>query len=101
MTKQEQFLWVVQTLSIHNAINLSTDPERRDKYRHEISPTGAFMNCDEALRASTLIPEKMSAIDAANEFFFFIASNLRDSEDKANGKRSECPEWFVRRPGRP
>jgi len=97
MTKQEQFLWVVQTLSLHNAINLASDPERRDRYRHEISATGAFIQCDEALRASTMIPADMSAIDAAHSYFFYMVSNLREADDEADGKRSECPAWFARR----
>jgi len=41
MTKQEQFLWIVQTTVLANGINISTQPERIDKWRHEFSGVGA------------------------------------------------------------
>lgn len=72
MTKKEQFLWIVQTMSINSAINLSKDADRRDRYRHEISATGAFMNCEEAVRARYCDGTPVRAIDA-----FFLLRLLR------------------------
>lgn len=96
MGKPEQFLWVVQTLMLRNAINLAADPERLERYRHEISATGAFGTCQDALWASERIPSNMSAAEAAHEFFFYMADNLRDQDEKAEGKRPRAPGWFAR-----
>ena len=95
MTKADQFLWIVQTVLIRNAINLACDEEDRIQYRHEISATGAFGTCDDALRASELIPSNMSASDAAHEFLGFMLDNWREAEDDAQKKKSEVPSWFA------
>lgn len=96
MEKPEQFLWMVQTLLLSNAINLASDPDRADRYRHEISATGMFGNCEEALRASSIIPPSMTASDAAHDFVFYIASNLREADDAAGETAKRVPAWFGR-----
>ena len=96
MTKQEQFLWIVQTMVLANAINVSTRKPISEEDRTLISATGAFISMDEAIRASGLIPQDMNAAEAANEFCSFMLRNLRETEEKAAGHRSECPHWFAR-----
>lgn len=96
MGKPEQFLWVVQTLMIRNAINLVRQSEKSDRYTHEISATGAYILCDEALRASELIPDHLSAAEAANQFFTYMASNLRDAQESATEVKMNVPAWFAR-----
>lgn len=81
---------------LRNAINLASDPERADRYRHEISPTGAFGTCQEAVRASERIPANLSAADAAHEFFFYMADNIREYDESVDGKRQMVPSWFAR-----
>ena len=68
MTKQEQFLWIAQSTVIANAINLSSRPDWAEKHRTDISEMGVFITMDEAVRASGLIPENLTAAQAANEF---------------------------------
>jgi hypothetical protein len=51
---------------------------------------------DEAVCASELIPDDMTAADAANEFCSFMLKNLRDLEEKAAGRPSMVPHWFAR-----
>lgn len=97
MTKQEHFLWIVQTMILANAVNLASGAETRDRYRHEISATGAFMTMDEAVRASGMIPDDLSAAEAANEFCTSMLSNIRESEASARGTSVEVPSWFARR----
>jgi len=95
MTKQEQFLWVVQTMCLANAINLASRPERAEEYRTEISASGSFITMDEAVRASERIPDDLTASEAANEFCSFMFRNLRDAEEAA-GKPMNVPYWFAR-----
>ena len=96
MTKQEEFLWIVQTSLLANAINLASS-DRTDEYRHEVSATGMFMNADEAMRASGLIPDRMTAGEAAHDFIFFMCSNLRESDERTGETAKQCPAWFARR----
>jgi len=96
MSKQEEFLWIVQTVVLANNMRLATEEDNRDEKLHVFSATGTFIICDEAIRASKRIPETMSAKTAANQFCTFMLENLRKIEEKANGKRLECPHWFMR-----
>ncbi len=88
MTKQEKFLWIVQTCLLSNAVNLATS-KHADEYRHEVGATGQYGNAQEAIRASEIIPFDMSAEDAAHSFIFYICSNLREQGDR-------CPAWMTR-----
>ena len=96
MTKQEQFLWIVQSTVLAKAINLSSQPESAEKYRRQISAAAVFITMDEATRASGLIPDDLTASDAANEFCYFMLRNLRETEEKAAGRSFERPEWLLR-----
>ena len=96
MTKAERFLWIVQTTTLANVINLASDPELAGKYRVEKSAAGALILADEAVRASELIPEDMTAFEAANQFCYFMLQNLRDAEEKAAKEKMLVPEWFAR-----
>ena len=96
ISKQQQFLWVVQTAILANGTNLASIPDKVNKYRVDVSASGALMVADEALRASELIPEEMSAFDAAHQFCTHMLRNLRDSEVEAKGTSYEIPYWFAR-----
>lgn len=97
MTKQEQFLYIVQTTILANGINLTASgDETAKKYRHEYSATGVLILMDEAVRASGLIPDSLSAYEAANEFCGFMLSNLKEIEEEASGKKMTVPHWFAR-----
>ena len=96
MTKQQMFLWMVQTIILSNGLNLSRDPATADEYRHEFSATGVFGTCQEAVRASEMIPPTLSAADAAHEFCFYMLSNLRKADDAASDRRAQVPAWFAR-----
>lgn len=96
MTKQEQFLWIVQTAILANAVNLCSNPEQNETYKLEHTATGVLMLADEAIDASERIPEAMSAFDAANEFCTFMFHNLKDIENKAHGGGMTVPHWFAR-----
>ena len=77
-----------------NAVNLSSGSEA-DKYRVEISASGAFIVMDEALRASQMIPSGKTASEAANEFCTWMLRNLHDNEKAADPDFS-LPLWFAR-----
>lgn len=88
MTKQEQFLWAVQTFMVMNAINFSLDNEVARQKRHIISATGVSNEIRAALAASVRIPEAMTAVEAAQEFAFYMIENLREPGAKV-------PYWFA------
>jgi hypothetical protein len=90
--KQEQFLWMVQTVILANGINLSSQKDCADKYRHDYSASGVLFIASEALCFSERIPEELSAADAAYEFCGHMLSKLR--EDK--GDRPLVPQWLAR-----
>ncbi|CAE6823691.1 hypothetical protein R70006_06330 [Paraburkholderia domus] len=86
MSKQEQFLWAVQTIVMANSIDLSVDssiiPGQRGKFTATVTIVAL------ALHASERIPSDMRVIDAAYEFCKFTLPNLRE-----NG--ATCPAWFA------
>ena len=88
---------MVQTAVIANGINLISQPDRVEKYRHVYSATGVLAFMDEAIRASEFIPSDMSANDAAFDFCGFMLANVRDIEQEAkSGRPLDCPAWFAR-----
>jgi hypothetical protein len=97
MTKQEQFLWIVQTTILANNIRLATEPAAiapdsesdRSIRLAGFSATAAFGLCCDALDASKRIPDRMSAEDAAHDWIFWMIENLRDADAK-------LPSWFAR-----
>jgi hypothetical protein len=100
MSKQEQFLWLVQTATLSNGMNLTASAELSTRYRHCYSATWTLIIAGEAARASEFIPDTMTACEAAFEFCTFMFDNLRhDAEDARHGKRLEVPAWFARPDG--
>lgn len=95
MNREEQFLWIVQTAVLANAVNIAGDPERNTKYRHVYSSTGVRIIAREAIRASTRMPEGMDVADAADEFCAWMFDNHRDSIKK-DDPDAEMPSWFAR-----
>ena len=87
MTKQQQFLMILQTMFLANAINLSLEPEEAKTKRSELSATSASIFMSNAIFASEQIPENMTAADAANEYGLY-ALNIAEY-DLTNG-----PAWF-------
>ena len=96
MDKADHFLWIVQTMVLANAVNLTSQPMRAKVFRDEISASGVFIAMDEAVRASQLIPAHMPASEAANQFCTHMLRNLREPEERANGKDATLPAWFAR-----
>lgn len=88
MSKQEQFLWIVQTILLANVGNIASQPEYAEKFRHVVSATGVSFTASEAVRASELIPTSMTATEAADEFCGYMLENLRP-------KGAEVPSWFA------
>jgi hypothetical protein len=96
LTKQEEFLWIVQTMVLANALNTSTFTPITPQKRILLSASGVFITMDEAVRASGMIPEDMTAAEAANEFCTFALENLREDEETASGRTMDVPHWFAR-----
>lgn len=94
MDKADHFLWIVQTMVLANAVNLTSHPVRAKVYRDEISASGVFIAMDEAVRASQKIPEGVTAAQAANEFCAYILRNLREPEERATGQKT-VPGWLA------
>ena len=95
MTKQEEFLWIVQTAVLANAINLSSDVDTRKEYRHVYSSTGVRITMAEAIRASARIPDDMEAADAADDFCLWCFDNHREAARRENPE-ANVPYWFAR-----
>lgn len=96
MTRAEEFLWIVQTAILANAVNLATNADQKTDYQHAYSSTGVRIVMREAIRASKLIPDDMDVADAADEFCIWMFANHRDVERKEN-PQADCPSWFARR----
>lgn len=94
MTKQEQFLWMVQTAILANAIKLSMDDQTALIYRDTYSSSGVRIVMSEAIRASSLIPDDMDAADAADDFCIWMFRNHQDELKKADPSAT-VPYWFA------
>jgi hypothetical protein len=81
---------------ITNSINLISDGPVDPKTRVNISASGVSTVLDEALRASQMIPERMSAFEAAQDFCYYMLDSLKENEEKAHKRPMECPAWFLR-----
>ncbi|MEX0352002.1 hypothetical protein CRONO_01900 [Cronobacter sakazakii] len=87
MTKQELFLWGVQTIVLSNNTNvIRQDPN--GKLAHIYSATGVFSVVQDAIYASERIPAELSVTEAIDQFCFYMLENLRED--------LECPQWFRR-----
>jgi hypothetical protein len=95
MDKAAHFLWIVQTVVLANAGNLTSHPVRAKVYRDEVSASGVFIAMDEAVRASQKIPEGMTAAHAANEFCTYLLRNLREPEERTTGINAVVPSWLA------
>lgn len=94
LTKQEQFLWIVQTAIIVNAVRLTVGRGAGGDVS-EISLTGNWAAISDAIRASELIPEDMDADAAADEYCTYMLNNQRRAEVQAHGHALACPAWFA------
>lgn len=88
MDKQQQFIAIVQTAFLANAINISLEGDAKQR-RAEFSATAALIFMDEAIRASQMIPAHMSAYEAAHSFAGWMLESLREEGDRV-------PMWFAR-----
>lgn len=95
MTRAEEFLWIVQTAILANAVNLATDENQKTDYLHAYSSTGVRIVMREAIRASKLIPENMDVADAADDFCIWMFANHQDGVRRENPKAT-VPGWFAR-----
>ena len=93
MTKQEQFLFIVQTAILANGINLSSGA--KPGYLQVFSATDVLGTLDDAIYASERIPYTVSAYEAAHEFCNFIFANRREA-DEPDGDKPQVPPWFAR-----
>ncbi len=98
MTKQEEFLWIVQTVILINGINLTANISQKElnRTRHMYSATGVRGRMADAIRASGLIPADMSATEAADEFCIYMIENVDNSLTDDDGKPLAVPGWFAR-----
>ncbi|MFC0243694.1 hypothetical protein [Rhodopseudomonas telluris] len=96
MTKQEQFLFLVQTAVLANGINLAASDDTREKYRHVYSAPGVMGLMLDAIEASEKIPETMTAHTAAVEFNTYMLDNLRHQEEHASSRFAAIPRWFAK-----
>jgi hypothetical protein len=81
----------------------NTDPERchpdiaagvSHGYRDEISASGVFIAMDQAVRASQMIPDGMTAAEGANPFCTHTLRNLQEPENGQRARRP-CPSWLA------
>ncbi|WP_424140375.1 hypothetical protein [Roseomonas chloroacetimidivorans] len=76
MTKQEQFLWIVQTAIIVNSVRLTIDAKPGQDVT-DIGLTGNWAAISDAVRASELIPADMDAETAADEYCSYMLRGTR------------------------
>ena len=95
MTREEQFLWIVQTAVLANAVNLASDDEVKETYRAVYSSTGVRIVMREAVRASALIPRDMDVGEAADDFCIWMFTNHNDLLRK-DDPTATVPYWFAR-----
>jgi hypothetical protein len=57
-------------------------------YRDEISASGVFIAMDQAVRATQMIPDGMTAAEGANPFCTHALRNLREPDERAKGTAS-------------
>jgi hypothetical protein len=88
MSKQDQFLLLVQTALLANGINRSLDDDAK-QHRHEFSAAGILGLMDEAVSASEQIPDRMTAGEAAWSFCRWNLPGLREAGDT-------LPGWIAR-----
>ncbi|SMR72827.1 hypothetical protein SAMN04488030_1571 [Aliiroseovarius halocynthiae] len=90
--KRRDFLAIVQTTYIAHGINtLSKGVPIRDEVRHEISGLGVKNEMCDAVRASYLIPDDLTGVDAADEY---ISWKLFSRESGAVDP-DEQPNWIT------
>jgi hypothetical protein len=95
MNKADHFLWIVQTMILANAVSLASQPVRAKVFRDEISASGVFIAMDEAVRASQMIPDAMTAAEAANQFCTYVLQSLQSREERAKGIKASVPTWLA------
>jgi hypothetical protein len=88
MDKAQQFIAMVQTVFLANAVNRALGPNALDR-RAEFSASGALIFMNEALDAATKIPANMSPAEAAESFAGWMLQSLREPGDRV-------PSWFAR-----
>jgi hypothetical protein len=91
--KPREFVAIVHSCILTNAINLASQPQVAKEYRHEISVTGTMHSIASAVRASKRIPSHVTVEKAAEIFLQVNLTNLRDAHEKAGGK-TEIPAWM-------
>jgi hypothetical protein len=69
--KKFEFITIVQTGLINNGINRSLD-EDAVRNRHEFSPATVLYHMAETFRAADMIPESITARDAAWDFTMWL-----------------------------
>jgi hypothetical protein len=84
--KKFEFITTVQTGLINNGNNLSLEPDAIER-RADFSPATVLYHMSEAFRAADMIPESVTARDAAWEFTMFLIHG----DDDPN---ATMPEWF-------
>lgn len=95
MPKRGQFLLIVQTAVLANAVGAASRPELAEAYRDEYSATGALRFMAEAVTAGERIPDGMGAAEAADVFCRYQLRHLREAEEKASGMEMERPDWLA------
>jgi hypothetical protein len=95
LTKQQQFLWIVQTALLVNVVN-QTIEWKQGSDRSNVSMTGNWTAITEPLWASARIPNDLTAEEAAHEYCYYMFDNQRASDEKATGRKMAVPGWFAR-----
>lgn len=89
MDKAQQFLWIVQTTVLANAIYLTSQPMLAKTHKGDILATEVGFIMAEAVWASQRIPENMVVADTAHDFCGYMLTNLREPGETV-------PRWFAR-----
>lgn len=92
MTKQEQFLWGIQTLVLLDANNRALEPDALKK-RDLISPTGRFQELMGAIEASSSIPDDLSVQDAIHAFYYWRCHQGPEEERPARPAWVRHGDW--------
>jgi len=94
MTKQEKFLWLVQTMLLTELAHWSIWGVQDTKIaRADTSLTGNWTLITEAVWACERIPAHMDAYEAAREYVHYMLPIYRH---EVEAERGPVPAWFAR-----
>jgi hypothetical protein len=91
ITKQEEFLWIVQTAILADSIRVTSRREIKDNSLQ--SGVGAKNFMGDAVRFAGRIPSNLAATEAADDFWEWIVKGVEKDKEAVAGET--LPLWLL------